>query len=137
MNYILENRLSIISIICSLILLWFIIHNVKKERIKEAYALIWIVMGVSFLAISIWPSLMGLISNFVGVYYSPALLILVLTIMLIFVSIQFSIVISKLSERTKTLTQEIALLKAEIEDRKPRNTQDALTAKNLEQPSCN
>ena len=120
-DILIENRLSIISIICSLGLLWFIIHNVKKERIKEAYAIIWIIMGLSFLAISIWPRLMGIIAGFVGVYYAPALIILVLTVMIIFILIQFSIVISRQSERIKTLTQEVALLKSEIETK---NTDD-------------
>ena len=118
-DILIENRLSIISIICSLGLLWFIIHNVKKERIKEAYAIIWIIMGLSFLAISIWPRLMGIIAGFVGVYYAPALIILVLTVMIIFILIQFSIVISRQSERIKTLTQEVALLKSEIETKNP------------------
>jgi len=92
-------------------------HNVKKERIKEAYAIIWIFMGLAFLVISIWPGLMGIIANFVGIYYAPALLILILTVMTIFILIQFSIVISRQSERIKTLTQEIALLKADLEDK--------------------
>jgi hypothetical protein len=114
-DFLINNRLCLISILCSIALLWFIIHCVKKERIKEAYALIWIVMGCALLVISVWPSLMGLIANFVGIYYAPALLILGLTVMIIFVSIQFSIVISKQSERIKTLTQEIALLKTEFD----------------------
>ena len=112
-DVIIDNRLSIISVISSLVLLWFIIHNVKKERIKEAYAIIWVVMGIAFLAVSIWPNLIGRLADFFGIFYAPAILMLILIVMLIFVSIQFSIVISKQSEKIKTLTQELALLKTE------------------------
>jgi hypothetical protein len=115
-DYFIESRLSIISIVCSLILLWFIIHNVKKERIKEAYAIIWIFMGLAFLTVAIWPGLMGFISGLFGIYYPPALLILILTVMIIFILIQFSVVISRQSERIKVLTQELALLKSDVED---------------------
>jgi hypothetical protein len=118
LDVIIENRLSLLSIICSIILLWFIIHCVKKDRIKEAYALIWIFMGIAFLVISIWPSLMGVIAGLFGIYYAPALMIIILTVMIIFILIQFSIVISRQSERIKVLTQELALLKADLEDNK-------------------
>lgn len=116
LDYIFEHRLFFISVLTALFFLWFILHNVKKERIKEAYALVWVLLGVSFLVITlipqytIWP-----FANFIGIYYGPGAIFLVLIILMLIIMIQFSIVISKQSERIKNLAQETALLKNKLE----------------------
>ena len=117
LDFIFNNRLAIVSVFCSLLLLWFIIHNVKKQRIKEAYSLIWVVMGVAFLIISLWPNLMWSLAYMIGIYYGPGMIFLILIILILLILIQYSIVISKHTDRIKILTQEIALLKTECEEK--------------------
>jgi len=56
----------------------------------------------------------------IGIYYSPAALLLFLTITLVLICTQFSIIISKHSSQVRTLTQELALLKNEVDKNKKR-----------------
>ncbi|MCP4179180.1 MAG: DUF2304 domain-containing protein [bacterium] len=112
------NRIQIITTIISIFFLLGIINLVRKKRLQEAYSLLWILSAVVFLIISIWPELLWSISRLVGIYYGPSAMLLLLCGFLILICIQFSIVISKRSIQIKTLTQELALIKNDIENLK-------------------
>ena len=105
------GRIEIISVVVSVIFLLFILEQVRKKRLQEAYALLWVVMGMFFIVFSVFFSLFGWFSQLLGIYYVPAALLLFLTVTLVLICTQFSIVISKHSSQIKTLTQELALLK--------------------------
>ena len=124
-QFIVEYRLNVIACVVSVFFLWFIIESVRKQRLKEAYSLIWLSMGVVFLVISIWQKALDRISSFVGIYYSPAMLFLVLIVMILLILIQYSIVISRQTEKIKTLIQESALLKKKIEEQEDKITKFA------------
>jgi len=131
-DFIFQYRLNIILFVGSLIFLLFIIDNVRKERIKEAYSLIWLTMGIVFLIISLWIRALEYISYLVGIYYSPIVFFLILIIMILFILIQYSIVISNQTEKIKTLIQESALLKKRIEEQENTITNYELRITNYE-----
>jgi hypothetical protein len=54
-------------------------------------------------------------AGYLGIKYPPSLVFLMGFLFLIIINIHFSIVISELFEKNKTLTQEIALLREEME----------------------
>lgn len=116
LHAIFSNRIYLVSFIGSLLFLIFIVESVRKQKLKEAYSLIWLLIGSAFLIISIWSGALNYLSKFFGIAYQPATLFLVLIIMIILLLIQYSIVISKQTEMIKTLTQEAALLKKELEE---------------------
>ena len=65
--------------------------------------------------LAIWPGLLKSLSEFVGVYYPPALFLLITTGFLFLIVIQFSWELSRNEDRTRTLAEEIALLRAELD----------------------
>ncbi|MGM0600244.1 MAG: DUF2304 domain-containing protein [Candidatus Rifleibacteriota bacterium] len=105
------ERIQIISLISSVLFLIFIFELIRRKKIKEAYAILWLIFGFIFIFFSIWKQGLDYISELVGIYYPPAFLFLLLIIAIILILIQFSIVISKQSDILKKLTQEIALIK--------------------------
>ena len=113
-TYIIDNRVQFVAVLCSILFLLFIIELIRKEYIKEAYALLWLFMGGIFLILSVWRDGLEVLSRFIGVAYPPAALFLVLILFITLILIQFSIVISMQNERIKKLTQEIGILKTQI-----------------------
>ncbi|QSH41013.1 DUF2304 domain-containing protein [Lentisphaerota bacterium ZTH] len=109
------NRIQIVSVIASFGFLFFIFEIIRQKKLKEAYALIWVIMGFFFLILSCWLQGLHFFSRLIGIAYSPATLFLVLIITLILIMIQFSIVISRQVDKLKNMAQEIALLKNHIE----------------------
>jgi hypothetical protein len=113
-EYLLANRIQVFSIIGSLLLFVFILKLVKRKKLKEEYSLLWLAFGIIFIILSIFKPLLEIVASMIGIVYAPAALLLILVISVFFILIQFSIVISKLAEGNKNLTQEVGILKAEI-----------------------
>lgn len=115
------QNIQIISIVGSLLFLFTIIELIRKQKLKEAYAIIWLIFGLFFLFFSIWRKALDYISLAIDIAYPPAMLFLLLIIALTLVMIEFSVVISKQSEQIKTLTQDIALLKQQKAEKDENN----------------
>jgi hypothetical protein len=111
------SRIQYIALTVSILFLFLIIELVRNGKIKESYSILWLFFAVSFILLSIWRDGLEIFSRFVGVFYPPAALFLILFILIILILIQFSIVISKQSKHIKDLTQEIALLRLEYTER--------------------
>ncbi len=111
-----HERIQIFSIIGSIGLLTLIFELVRRRRLKEKYSLIWLFTALILLAVSTIPGLLNSFGYVLGIYYPPTAFFLLAFFFLTLISLQFSVVISRLSERNKTLSQEVALLKLKIEE---------------------
>ena len=114
LNWISDNRIQVFSTIGSLLLVAFIYKLIKYKKLKEEYSLLWLAFGFVFILLSVFRPLLEVFAEAVGIAYAPAALLLVLTLSTFFILIQFSTVISKLSDNNKNLIQEVGILKAEL-----------------------
>jgi len=110
------SRIQVLAIIGSIIFLIFIVELIRKRKIKDAYGLLWVFFGVVFIIISVWRQGLEILSRLLGIYYTPAAFLLILIMAIILILIQYSLVISRLSENNKTLTQQMGILKLEINE---------------------
>lgn len=104
-----------IAIIVSVALFLYILYLVRKKRIKEEYSLLWLFSSIVFIFFSIFRNLLEEFAALVGIAYPPAALFLILLLAVFLILIEFSVIISKLSEQNKNLAQEIGILKMEID----------------------
>jgi hypothetical protein len=114
------SRIQFLAIIGSILFLIFIIELIRKRKIKDAYGLLWIFFGVVFIVISIWRQGLEVISHLLGIFYTPAAFLLILIMAILLILIQYSQVISRLSENCKTLNQQIGILRLEIKELRDR-----------------
>ena len=113
------DNIQIALIVSSVLFLLFIFELTRKKRIREAYSLIWFLVGLVMLVFSVFRGLLDHLAVLFGVVYAPALIIPIILLMSLLLGIHFSIVISRLTEDNKRLIQEVGLLKqrvAEMED---------------------
>jgi hypothetical protein len=103
-----------LSIAISLILLAYIVYLIRKKKLKEEYAILWITIIVIFLIFAIFRGLIDYISNLLGIYYQPASLFIILIIGLFLLVLHFSIVISDLKTQINTLLITLTLLEEEM-----------------------
>lgn len=111
-------RIQILAIVGSVLLILFIIELIRRKRLREEFSILWLGMGFVFLVISLFRGLLDKFSYFVGIGYPPAALFLILIMGLTVILIHFSVAISELKEANQKLSQEIGLLKLELEGRK-------------------
>ena len=110
------NRIQLIAVACSIVLLIFIFELTRKKKIREEYSVLWLVFCFIFLIFSIWRKGLDFFASVVGIDYPPSALFLIFVLAIFLILIQFSIIISRLTEHNKNLTQEIGLLKMEISE---------------------
>lgn len=110
-----SNRIQIIAIIGSIILIFFILLLIRKRRLKEEYSILWLFFGFVFLILSAWKGSIDYIAKLMGVAYSPAALLLILLIAILVIMIEFSLILSQLADLNKNLAQDVGMMKEEIE----------------------
>lgn len=108
-------RIQVIAIVGSLALLLFIIDLLRKRRLREEYSMLWLLGAVGFLGLAVFRDGLTQISFAVGIAYPPAALFLFLIMGAYLMLLHFSLAFSRQTEKIKSLTQEVALLKLEME----------------------
>ncbi|MEE9542285.1 MAG: DUF2304 domain-containing protein [Thermodesulfobacteriota bacterium] len=106
---------QIIAVVGSLVLLVFVIDFIRRNLLKEKYAVLWISLSLVVLVLSLWKSLLDKLAVFVGVAYGPSLLFFIAFIFVLLILLHFSVVISIFHDKNKGLTQELAMLKDIVE----------------------
>jgi hypothetical protein len=106
---------SIAGAIASVALLAVIIELIRSRRLRERYALLWLLTGLVLLVLSLWRDGLNTIAGWAGVTgYPPAVLFALGLLFVIVVLLHYSTVISRLSDQNTILAQRIALLEAEL-----------------------
>jgi hypothetical protein len=115
------DLMKIIAVLGSGSVLVVVIEMIRRGRLKEKYALLWLFAGAVLLVLSVSRGLLEYVSFLVGIYYPPSFLFLLAFLFLLLITLHFSSVISGLSEKNKQLAQELALLRQEIAERAGRS----------------
>ncbi|MCA9890219.1 MAG: DUF2304 domain-containing protein, partial [Anaerolineae bacterium] len=65
--------------------------------------------------VSVWRELLHSLAQFAGIAYPPNLLFLLAALLILFILLYYSIIITRLTHENKTIAQDVALLRYEIE----------------------
>ena len=120
---------SVFFLILAILVCTFVIIQVRHQRMKERYAALWLIIGAIIIVLGAFPNLLNGVADFVGVALPVNLLFLLSVLM--GVSIHLTLELSRLSEKTRILAEEVAILKALQEQpegaagAKKRNQQDS------------
>ncbi len=109
-------RIQILAIVASLGVIFFIISLIRKRKLREEYSIMWLIGSVVLIVFSIWRQLLDILAQAVGVYYAPAILLLIGIFFGVLIFLHLTVVISKQANETKCLAQEIALLKIKLDE---------------------
>lgn len=108
--------LQLVSIAVTTSFLIVIVRLVRARRLRAKYSFLWLIVGSVTLAYSAMPSLMTSTAETVGIVYPPALLFLGAIMLLLFMAVHFSWELSRIEERTRALTEELALAVQRIDE---------------------
>jgi len=91
------------------------INMVRTKRLRESYALLWLLVGVGLTLSPFIADHLDRLALWLGFPYAPSLLLMLAVIGLLLIIFLLSISISRNSEQIKTLIQEIGLLRHEVQ----------------------
>lgn len=104
-----------VVVVCVL-LVGSLVYLLRTRRIREKYAAIWILLTLAVLLVGAFPQLAFWLSALAGVRTPVNLIFALAIVVLLAVCIQLSSEVSNLEEETRTLAEEIALLRLEVRE---------------------
>jgi hypothetical protein len=109
-----DTRLQIVAITAAAGLLVILLELVRRRRLLERYALLWLLSAVVLLGLSVWGDLLNRIADLIGVAYPPNALFLIAFGFVLVLLLHFSLAVSRLSDQTKVLAQRLALMEERL-----------------------
>ena len=109
-------KLQVFAIVASAFLFFVIFELLRRRRLIERYALIWLASSIVLIVFATWTGLLEIVSNALGIAYPPNALFLIAFAFVLLLLLHFSIAISRLSGETKVLAQDVARLDKELRD---------------------
>lgn len=108
------THLQIISTLGAVALLVIVLELVRRRRLLERYALVWLAVGVALVVLGAWRGLLQTISDALGVAAPPNALFAIGLGFLIVLVLNFSVAVSQLTDQSKVLAQRLALLEERL-----------------------
>jgi predicted membrane-bound dolichyl-phosphate-mannose-protein mannosyltransferase len=99
----------------ALLSLVILVDLVRKRRLLETHALLWMLTSVFVAAGPLILPLLDRLALAVGIYYPPALYLLIGIFFLMANTLKNTLDISRLTEQNRRLTQEVAILRSQVE----------------------
>jgi len=109
-------RQKIAMIIICISIFIIILDLVRRRRLKEEYSWLWLLTSSALFVLVIQYSWLELITEAMGAVLPTTTLFIGALVFLMFLSIQFSVRISRLTDQVKNMVQENALLREKIEE---------------------
>src|SRR5947208_10131228 len=105
-----ETRIQIVAIVATGGLFVVLLELVRRRRMLERYAILWLFCAVALLGLSVWKGLLNELAHAVGIFYAPSALFVVAFGFVLVLLLHFSVAVSRLADQNKVLAQRVALL---------------------------
>jgi hypothetical protein len=126
------NRIQLVAIVGAVVLLLLVLEMVRRRRLMERYALLWLLTAIILVGLAAWRNVLVDLSQAIGIAYPPNALFVVAFGAVLLLLLHFSSAVSRLSDQTKTLAQRVALLEEELHSRSERREAASGNAPELE-----
>jgi hypothetical protein len=110
------DRIQIVSVIVTLSLFLSVFELVRRRRLMERYALLWLLSTSVLLLLAAWTGLLEWVADRAGVAVPSNALFVVGFAFVLVLLLHFSLAISRLSDETKVLAQQVARLDQELRE---------------------
>jgi hypothetical protein len=129
-----EARIQLLAIVASGILLLMVLELVRRRRLMERYALLWLLSGIVLLVLSTFRGLLEDAAQLIGVEYPPSALFFIAFAFVLLLLLHFSVAVSRLADQSKVLAQRLAILEKRVRDVEAVEGPGAEAAEEAERP---
>lgn len=99
----------------NLLFLSYISFLIIRGRLREEYAIVWIICSVVLLFFAFWRAGLEIVAKALGVFVSMNLVFAAAIFAILIYLLHLSVVASNLHKQNKQIAQELALLKEKLE----------------------
>lgn len=90
----------------------FVFYLIKRRKLREQYALLWVGVCAVMLVLASWRSLLESVAELLGIYYAPSALFLLGMVFSLGLLLHFSVVLTRLHRDNRRLATRLAELGA-------------------------
>lgn len=117
---------NIAAFLLALVIVGLVVEMLRRKKLREKYAALWLIVGVLTLVLAAFPRMLNVVAEFVGVQLPSNLLFAMSILMLLGVCLHLSWEISVVEDETRTLAEEVAILRVQVEDLHNRQAQGVI-----------
>jgi hypothetical protein len=103
------SRVEIVSVAFALLVLLGVFELVRRRRLRERYALLWMAAATVLLILAVWKGLLSNLSHAVGIATPSNALFVVAFAFVMLLLLHFSVSVSRLGDQNRVLAQRLAL----------------------------
>jgi hypothetical protein len=104
------GRVQLVSLLAAVALLLVVLDLVRRRRLLERYALLWLGAAVVILALAAWSQALARLARALGILSAPNALFFVALGFIVLLLLHFSAAVSRLNDQSKVLAQRLALM---------------------------
>ena len=117
------DRIDQAGLVVSVALLLLVLELVRRKKLREEFSFLWVVGALAVLGISLRRDLLDRTALWLGVYYPPSLLLMILLVIVFVGSLSFTVVLSRHRRQIERLIEDSAILTAEIRELRKKQTE--------------
>jgi hypothetical protein len=110
------DRVQVVALTVSLLLLVGVLELVRRRKLTEEYSFLWILCSLALVILAVRRDLLDASARWLGVYYPPMVLLMLLILMVFVASLCFSVIVSRQRQQIERLIEETAILAAEVRE---------------------
>jgi hypothetical protein len=110
----LSGTVQLVAVVVTVLLLGLVVELVRRRRLVERYALIWIFAALAMVLLAVWRGGLDWVGDRIGVADPVNGIFLIAFAVVFALLLNFSVAVSRLSEETKILAQTVSRLDAEL-----------------------
>lgn len=95
-------------------ILFFVFEMLRRQKLREKYAVLWIIIGLGTLLLAAFPGLLELASTLVGIQVPANLLFIMTLVLLVGVCLHLSQEQSQAEDEVRILAEEVAILRQDM-----------------------
>lgn len=104
------------GIVLAVLILFFVMWLLLTRRLREKYAVLWIVVALAVLILGLFPQLLLWLTGVLGVQIPANLLFAAAIVLLLGVTLHLSWELSQAEDENRRTAEEVAILRAQLED---------------------
>jgi hypothetical protein len=106
-------HLSVLTSITGVVVLMCILELLRRQQLREKYAVIWLAIGLLVAPVGFFPQVLNGMAHRLGVANGASLVLFAGFVLVLLVCLHLSWEASRLEAETRTLSEDVALLRTE------------------------
>ena len=110
-----------LALVGAVVAIGLILELLRRRQLTEKYAVIWLALGLAIVVLAVRPGLLDAAAELLGIAVPANLLFFASALALLLVCLQLSWETSRLEDETRSLAEEVALLRQELHESRHRD----------------